>query len=432
MVGYVITVNPVTSRTTWSGLAQNFELEIKGEEIGTSKFTLNSFTGATDDVLALRILDGAGYLKPDTRVSGYRPAFYYGVVTSVDRDISEEEMENSNEQLAVTVQCSDFKTYCNSSFVPENTTTTSSPFAYLKAIYDRWLVQDNQNGIPMKCLTNTSRYTGLPFNYAEPLEAGTEQLMTLFGRAFSLYQIPLVAVSDNINSGNTFVLNTMFIKGKLVGVVVIDDSTMVRGADVTERPAGDGDINALAICKPKTKTVTKTVNKKKKKVKEYSSVTKTMRYITTGGTIVSSITNDVRKPIKMAVTIKNDKTKYETIAKNNLSVTPYSHEITFNVSVYHPAIIDGLAEIGNAVKLIYKGKTYNSYVSEVTISSSSEFIKIKCGNSKGKKGLASLIDVNAKKIKGSDADPMTSISIDDAISEASGNLATEADIDGFF
>lgn len=431
MVGYVITVNPVTSKTTWAGIAQNFELEIKGEEIGTSKFTLREFTGAVDDVLAMRILDGGGYLKPDTRVKGYRPAFYYGVITSIDKDTSSDDMDNSNEQLTMSVQCSDHKTYCDASFIPETTTTTSSPFAYLKAIYDRWLIQDNQNGIPMKCISSTSKYSGLEFQYPKPTEAGTEQLMTLIGRAFSLYQIPLIAIGDNINSGNTFSLSTMFIKGESVGTLVIDDSTLIRGADVTERPLGDGEVNALAIGKVKTKTVTKTVNKKKKKVKEYSCVTKYMRYITTDSKIVSSITSDVKKPVKIGVVIKNDKTSYDKIAKNNLKVTPYSHEITFNISVFHPAILKGIAEIGNLVKLMYKGKTYDSFVSAVTITSESDFIKITCGNAKGKKGLQSLIDVNSKKVagKGSTA-AISTEEIGGTVSDS--ELATEADIDGFF
>ena len=436
MVGYVITVNPVTSKTTWSGLAQSFSLDIKGAEIGTSEFVLPNFKGDTDDILAMKILDGGGYLKPDTRAAGYRPAFYYGVITAVDKDTSSGEDENSNEQFTARVQCSDHKTYVNSNYIPETTTTRSSPFAYLKAIYTRWLVEDNENGIPMKCLASNGSYYGPTFYYPSPTEASTEELMTLFGRAFSYYQIPLIVVSDTINTSAKTYLNCMFVSGQNVGTVVIDDSMLVRNAEVTERPLGDGDYNALAIGKVNTKksttTVTKGKGKKKKKVKKtvktYQSVTKKMRYITTEKNIVSSITSKVRTPVKIKAVVNSDKKpKYDKIAKAELTVTPYSHEITFSVHVSHPALLRGLAEIGNTVTLLHKGKTYASYISAVKITSDSEFIEIVCGNSKSS-GIGSLIDVNAKKVKGSSGSSSGSSSE----SSSSANLATEADIDGFF
>ncbi len=434
MVGYVITVNPLTRETTWSGLTQNFKLEIKGGEVGTSTFTFPGFTGEVDDILALRIMDGSGYLRPDTRVPGYRPAFYYGVITAVDKNTSVSDDENTNEDLTATVQCSDFKTYLSNTFIPEVSTTHENPFKYLKAIVDRWTERNNQNGIPMEVLSSTVSYTGPEFYYAKPTEAGTDELMTIIGRAFKNYQIPLVVVADTINKNSGLYLKTMFISGTSIGTVMIDDSKLIRGAKVVERPVGDGDYNAIYIGE-QTFTVTKKKVKKgnkttTQKISTYNGVTIRKRYINTESTIVSSITSKVKKPIKIKAYVKasDDKTALDVIAQNELSVTQYSHEITFAIHVTHPAILRGLAEIGNKVVLFYKGKKYKSYVSEVTIDSESEYIEIKCGNSKST-GLESLIDTNSKKVKGTSTKSADSTT---TATSSSLKIASTTDIDGFF
>lgn len=121
-----------------------------------------------------------------------------------------------------------------------------------------------------------------------------------------------------------------------------------------------------------------------------SSTAKYIRYMQDDGTITSTLSSKVRQPLTIETLVYDDNDvpwNNLTDALVNTAVSPsmskdtYAHEITFDYIIPTEGKIDRrLLREGQPVKVRYKFKEYDSYISSWKTDSKSGYIRIKCGN----------------------------------------------------
>lgn len=121
-----------------------------------------------------------------------------------------------------------------------------------------------------------------------------------------------------------------------------------------------------------------------------ASTAKHVRYMQDDGTITSTLSSKVRQPLTIETLVYDDNDvpwNNLTDALVNTAVSPsmskdtYAHEITFDYIIPTEGKIDRhLLREGQPVKVRYKSKEYNSYISSWKTDSKSGYIRIKCGN----------------------------------------------------
>ncbi len=121
-----------------------------------------------------------------------------------------------------------------------------------------------------------------------------------------------------------------------------------------------------------------------------ASTAKYVRYMQEDGTITSMLSSKVRQPLTIETLVYDDNDvpwNKLTDALINTAVSPsmskdtYAHEITFDYIIPTEGKIDRrLLREGQPIKVRYKSKEYNSYISSWKTDSKSGYIRIKCGN----------------------------------------------------
>ena len=368
MIGYVVAVDVTTREVTYSGMAMDFDINFAGYEIATSTIKIKNFTGKTEDMVALVLVDEAGNITADDRgalvadknyyhriarehetihldkkytvrygdkktnqwksgeigpgdikvendmgmgdpafnivkdleISGVYaadgPAFYYGVITSID-------MENKNE--IYTINCSDLKHYLDHEYVTEKLDHIAAN-KYISNVINRWTPET----LPV-AITGDGQYKGPGFRYEDPTAPNTKSLLTFISRVFRFYKQVLVPAYDTFGTKAFQLVRLNVTTGDDVGTLVIDDSQYIKNAQVYIRPVMDGRPNAICIGKP-------IFNDKG----NYLRVEQEIRYI--------DVDSKIRKPeeikdpavnVKMAKPIKTKSHIFDATDNTNL-VTP--------------------------------------------------------------------------------------------------------------
>jgi hypothetical protein len=288
-------------------MAMDFDINFAGYEIATSTIKIKNFTGKTEDMVALILVDEAGNITADNRgalvvdknyyhriarehetihldkkytvrygdkktnrwksgeigpgdikvendmgmgdpafnivkdleISGTYaadgPAFYYGVITSID-------MENKNE--IYTINCSDLKHYLDHEYVTEKLDRIA-PNKYISNVINRW----TPDTLPV-AITGDGQYKGPGFRYEWPTAPNTKSLLTFLSRVFRFYKQVLVPAYDTFGTKAFQLVRLNVTTGDDVGTLVIDDSQYIKNAQVYIRPVMDGRPNAICIGKP--------------------------------------------------------------------------------------------------------------------------------------------------------------------------------------
>lgn len=278
----------------------------------------------------------------------------------------------------------------------------NNPLHYLTMIYDKWM---SPYGSPLyiKWLGDVSPYIdrgtdgnggGKHFTYPAPETAETQKLVNYVEALFKYYQITLQTYADEFtdpsgqnnpqrSDGTNRSVYAAFISGKDIGSIIIDKSRDIINPDLYVRPAMNGESNAVSIVIPQ-------INKVEDGTETYDGVREIDTWYLRRDNQITRDKNDplIEHPINKTLYIYSDTSKKpeditdvekKNIARAQLQMPSYSHEISFQLSKFSDRANE-FCQIGNVVTLYYKGYPYKSAITSVQITSTNDYITVKCGN----------------------------------------------------
>ena len=196
----------------------------------------------------------------------------------------------------------------------------------------------------------------------------SENLLELATTMFKDMQMTYYIYSFSLASNGTITFHFGANYGFEGPTIMADDTKSFANISVYVRDANYGAVNAIRF-----QDATK------------AQGTYTDYYLQTDGTVVSSQTALVTKPISpMAYywDTSNQSDPKPTMldtAKSQLTTLEYQHEISFDVNM-DEIDMEKFRYLGGMVKIIYKGQTYASIVSSIKFTSDSHWATVTCGN----------------------------------------------------
>lgn len=338
--------------------------------------------------------------------SGWKAApvyFSYPAANVIASSVANEKFNKlGNALTAYESAKNDYDRYSSNSFYVKD----NNPLHYLTMIYDKWMAPFG-SPLYIKWLGGLTPYidrgtdgstNGKHFTYPTPSQAETQKLSDYAEALFKYYQVTLQPYADEMtdptgennpqrSDGTNRSVYAAFISGKDIGNIIIDKSKDVINPDVYVRPAMNGENNAVSIIIPQ---ITKANNDAGVAEDKYDGVKEIDTWYLRKDNELTRDRNDslIEHPIKKTLYLYTDTSKdpkditdveKKNIARQQLEMPSYSHEISFELSKYSDRATE-FCQIGNVVTLYYKGIPYKSAITSVNITSSSDYITIKCGN----------------------------------------------------